>query len=184
MRPITVGILAIYYVLMFGASLFVSTFWDSHVAMGVLFSLSDGIGVVTGFLSGVIGITLNLQNIVCLYVKLEQSAGDPLCIGRAEECAASGKPFFEKQQRKGVFAFLLVILLEVFYVYSVISNGTQIFRDLYAGTLVTAHRGGAKTARKIRWHRWRLPSIIYPIMRRSMCRRRRTGSWCCSMTTI
>ena len=143
---ITVGILAIYYVLMFGASLFVSTFWDSHVAMGVLFSLSDGIGVVTGFLSGVIGITLNLQNIVCLYVKLEQSAGDPLCIGRAEECAASGKPFFEKQQRKGVFAFLLVILLEVFYVYSVISNGTQIFRDLYAGTLVTAHRGGAKTA--------------------------------------
>lgn len=34
---ITVGILAIYYVLMFGASLFVSTFWDSHVAMGVLF---------------------------------------------------------------------------------------------------------------------------------------------------
>ena len=39
-----------------------------------------------------------------------------------------------------------MILLEVFYVYSVISNGTQIFRDLYAGTLVTAHRGGAKTA--------------------------------------
>lgn len=83
---ITAGVMGVYYLLMFGAAVMVSLVKDAHFAMATLFSLNDMIRVCTGFLSGLLGIVLNMYDDHGALCKVDASPD-----GRLPDAGAPGK---------------------------------------------------------------------------------------------
>ena len=133
---VTLVMLVLYYLLMFAGAVAVALFEDSHFAMTALFSLNDTVSMIMGFLSGAVGILANMTVITGMYAGLE---GVPV----PEASYRAPKP---AKARRAFLFFLLIFCVEAAYLYSAVVKGTQLATDLYAGILVTAHRGGAKDA--------------------------------------
>lgn len=134
---ILLGMLGLYYLLLFGAAVYVFVAKETHLAMTTLFALSDGIRMTAGFLAGMIGIACNMQLLTGLYLELEGTGNWKAHIEELPELKKSGK---------GVAGLLFLAAVEGVFLCMMVSGGMKMGGRLYEGTLVTAHRGGARLA--------------------------------------
>ncbi len=132
---LSVCFLILYYLAMTGAAGIVWFLRPPSAVMATLYVLDDHIRLAGGLAAGVVGMGINGQMILALYLRFSP--------GEAAEGMLGIRP---GRPKKTVWLFSLLLALEAGYLYNTAAHVTLLTENMYGGTFITAHRGGAGAA--------------------------------------
>lgn len=141
---VTVVTMILYLFCMVLAVIYVVMTKEATVAIAAVLAISQKIEMAIGIVSGAIGIVVNLAFIYTLYIHyVKGKAPARLSLPWNDKDLLHGKI-----GRRRIAAVLGMVLLciELFYVYNFVSNTQTLAQNLLNTTKVTAHRGGAAMA--------------------------------------
>lgn len=140
-----VGILLVMYVLAMAFAVFYAreTRMNSVVVPTILI-YSDWIRMAVGIMAGALGTVLGTAFIYSVYSYDRESAETAGTLGESRPALLK----INKVWRRWIAAVITctVILAEAGYIWYLTGQRTQISEEFLTGTLITAHRGGAKKA--------------------------------------
>ncbi|MFA9376943.1 MAG: glycerophosphodiester phosphodiesterase family protein [Lachnotalea sp.] len=139
---LSVLIILIHVIAVVAAVFIISIIYSSDVAIANLLAVCDWIRVIVGLLSNIIGIAGNFAFIYCIYsfygLSDYNEERDELNIYYAITNL--------KLKRMTLVISLLMVCVEIVYSCQLIGNSTEVAKDMFVTTQITAHRGGASYA--------------------------------------
>ncbi len=130
------GFLLLYYLAMGAAAAAVWLLRPAEAVLPTLYLL-DGYVQAAGFLAaGVVGAAVHTRAVMAMYARYRPEA----MAGRRRKASRA------RRRRRAAWIMAFLFVLEAAYLYQAAFHATQIAEDLWGGTYVTAHRGGAAAA--------------------------------------
>lgn len=132
----------VYVIAIVGATLVISLFYSSDVALANLLRVCDWINLIIGLFSNMVGVAGNMAFIYCIFSLYRFNNFSEELDEFNIYLAITNDTL---RQATVVIGFILVCL-EVVYSYQLIQKSTKIAQELFVKTQITAHRGGASYA--------------------------------------